>query len=515
MKKTIVIILLICLHLSVVNAQQKTLDVDQRVKLVYEDQPLLKILDDLAYRYSIKFSYSKEKVLLTDEVTINLVNIPLSEGLSQLLKSFELDYRIIGDQIVLRKKKNVSQNSVRFLRGSIVDSISRMPIAMASVSVKNKSFGTVSNNEGVFEFLIPVSAEPDTVVVSFVGFESINIPLHTLSDQPLLILMQEKPVMLSEVTISAERLTAKAIFDKAFEDLEKNFSQKPFQLNGFFRQLSRENGKYVLLIESDIEIYDNAYTLNDNFNLQEKVAIRQSRVSKNYFEHQHQNFFDYHNNLKQLLVWNYSRYSNPYVMERTNFIIDTITSLNNRPVYVISSAMPKYTGEILEGTNCFTLHIDCETFAIYQIKNETMAQPGYYLPARPAFIKGDKSKLLKFTTASHTYSFRQYNGRMYLSDVRGFLEGKIVNVKDNSVDREVSSEELLMINEIRTDNIQAPSENLMDKKKGIVFQNTIYDSQFWNDYSQAKLVPLTAKQEQDLEGEIPLEEQFKLTGKKD
>jgi hypothetical protein len=152
---------------------------------------------------------------------------------------------------------------------------------------------------------------------------------------------------------------------------------------------------------------------------------------------------------------------------------------------------------------------------MYQIKNETIAQPGYFLQARPAMIKGDKSKLLKFTIASHTYSFREYKGRMYLSDARGLLAGQIINVDNNSVDREVSSEELLIVNEIKTENIQVPSKNLMDKKKGISFQNTAYDSQFWNDYSRVKLVPLTEKQEQDLEATMPLEEQFKLTGKPD
>jgi hypothetical protein len=515
MKHILITITIFFLSVSLVKAQNQVLDGSQKVTLRYEHQPLHKILADLTNRYRLKFSYSREKVVLDANVTINLFDVSLTQALNQLLGLHGLDYRIIGDQVVIRKKKSTDNKHTKFLRGSVVDSESLMPIAMASVSLGHKGFGTVSNAEGIFEFFIPASKEPDTVVVSFLGFESIKIPLQTLGDEPMMIVMKEKPVMLTEVTISAKRLTGNAIFHKAFEDLEKNFPQKPFQLNGFFRQLSRENGKYVFLIESDIALYDKAYTLHDKFNLQEKVAIRESRVSQNYFEHQQQNFFDYHNTLKQLLVWNYSRYSNPFVMRRTNFVVDTVTYLNDRQVYVISSTMPKYTGDTLEGTNRFTLHIDCETFAMYQIKNETIAQPGYFLQTRPALIKGDKSKLLKFTIASHTYSFREYQGSMYLSDARGLLAGQIINVDNNSVDREVSSEELLIVNEIKTENIQVPSKNLMDKKKGISFQNTAYDSQFWNDYSQAKLVPLTEKQEQDLEIAMPLEEQFKITSKPD
>jgi len=513
MKKTLFSILLIALCSSLLKAQDKTLNVDQVVTLEYKDQPLDKILDDLTHRYNIKFSYSREKALLDTGVTINLVSVPLSKGLNQLLQSHGLDYRIIGEQIVVRRKKPVPENEVHFIRGTIVDSQSRLPVPMASVYMANKSIGTVSNSEGIFEFFVPFSREADTLLVSYLGYESVRIPLDFQSSDPLLIAMTEKPVVLNELTITGEQPSANAIFQMTFENIEKNFPQKPFQLNGFFRQLDNENGKYVLLIESAIEIYDKAYHLNDNFNLQEKVAIRQSRVSKNYFKHQQQNFFDYHNTLKQLLVWNYTRYANPFVMGRKNFVIDTVSYLDDRPVYVISSTELKSTGDKLEGFNRFTLHIDCETFAIYQIKNETIAQPGYFIPMRPALIKGDRSKLLKWTSTSHTYSFRSYLGKMYLSDARSLIKGQIINTDDNAVDREVSNEELLMINEIITDNIQVSTRNLMDKKKGILFQNTAYDPQFWNDYRQVNLVPLTEKQEQDLEIEMPLEEQFRLSSK--
>jgi hypothetical protein len=386
---------------------------------------------------------------------------------------------------------------------------------MASIALNNKRLGTVTNEDGIFELYLPVSSGADTITISSLSYASKKIVVSSVADEPLMILLEEKPLLLNEVTISSERLTANTIFSKAFESLDKNFPQEPFLLKGFFRQLSSENGKYVLLIESALEIYDKGHQLNTTFNLQEKVAIPQSRVSKNYFEHQQQNFFDYHNTLRQLLVWNYARYSNHYVMGRQNFVIDTVTYLHNKPVYVISSTESKYTGETLEGRNRFTLHIDCETFAIHQIKNETIAQPGYFLPARPGFIKGDKSKLLKWTTSSHTYSFREFEGKMYLSNATGLMKGQVINIDNNAVDREVADEELLMINEIKTDRVDVPSKNLMDKKKGINFQNTTYDENFWSDYSQVKLVPLTEKQEQDLEWEMKLEEQFKATGKQD
>jgi hypothetical protein len=237
------------------------------------------------------------------------------------------------------------------------------------------------------------------------------------------------------------------------------------------------------------------------------------RSSKNYFTHADRNFFDYANTLKNLLVWNFTRYENPYIMPRTNFVLDTIVVAGDRPVYVISSISQKYTGTTLEGTNRFTFHIDCENFAFIRIKNETIAENGYYLPMRPVPIKGDKSNVLRFTQAAHSYFFRAYNEKMYLEHASGYLKAHIMDTETGIVEREVADEETLVINEILTENVREPTKNLIQNKKNVKYLGKGYDAAFWSDYEEVKLVPLTVKQINELEWEMPLEEQFLLTGK--
>jgi hypothetical protein len=279
-------------------------------------------------------------------------------------------------------------------------------------------------------------------------------------------------------------------------------------LRGFYRQASMENNKNVFLIESSLDIYDKDHRLNNDFNLREKVMVREVRYSKNYFSHAEQNFFDYHNTLRQLLVWNFTRYKNRFIMERNNFELDTILSLGKQTVYVISSISQKRTGAVLEGTNRFTLYIDSETFAFVKIKNETIAEPGYYLPMPPAHIKGDKSNVLKLHADSHTYSFSDVDGKMYLESATGIMKGHIINEAENKIERDIENDELLVINEVINGHHDVPAKGFMDQGKNLHYQGGGYNAAFWSNYDQVRLVPLTQKQRRELEWEMSLEKQF-------
>jgi hypothetical protein len=437
----------------------------------------------------------------------------LNKAIHELLTAQGLDYLVMGNQIVVKRRILIPAGSIRLIRGRVMDEQSALPLNLASVSVKGKAIGTMTNADGIFEFHVPTEYADDTLVVSMLGYSGYSKHIRYLGPEFLNVTLKESAIALKEVVITGDSISANRIFKKAYENLQRNFPQDPYLLKGFFRQINTENGKNVLLIESVIELYDKEYKLNPDFKLKEKVSVRQVRSSKNYFTHTDRNFFDYANTLKNLLVWNFTRYENPYVMPRTNFVLDTIVIAGDRPVYVISSISQKHTGATLEGTNRFTFHIDCENFAFIRIKNETIAEKGYYLPIRPVPIKGDRSKVLRFTQSAQSYFFRAYRGKMYLEHASGYLKAHILDTETRTVEREVADEEILIINEILTENVLAPTENLIQNKKNVKYLSKGYDAAFWNDYEQGKLVPLTLKQINELEWEMSLEEQFHFTGK--
>ena len=92
--------------------------------------------------------------------------------------------------------------------GIVMDSISLKSLAGIHVRIKNKAGGTTTNAQGVF--IIP-TAPVDTLVLSFVGYYTIELPL-LFEEEDILIRMSERVRMLKEVTITANRILPSVIY---------------------------------------------------------------------------------------------------------------------------------------------------------------------------------------------------------------------------------------------------------------------------------------------------------------
>jgi hypothetical protein len=346
--------------------------------------------------------------------------------------------------------------------------------------------------------------------VSMLGYANYKQMVRNIDlNKPVIFALNVSPVLLKEVVVEATAVSANDIFKKAYERLKNNFPQSPFCLKGFYRQISSENDKSVLLVEAAVEIYDKKYQLQHGWKLQEKVVVGQVRSSDNYFEHKNENYFDQSNTLSWLLRFNFTRYENRYVMERNNFELDSIQYLNGRLVYSIHS-----TSASVQLTNCFSFLIDAENFSFLKIKNENIANKGYHLQNFDVPINGDKSRVLKLTGSSQTYQFKAVDGKMFLEHAIGYTKGQIIDLKTSRVERELMDENLLVVNEIVTVNTHPPSDNLMDPGQNIGSMEKLYDSNFWKDDDKIKLSPLTKKQRADLEKKLPLSVQFKRINQK-
>jgi CarboxypepD_reg-like domain len=394
------------------------------------------------------------------------------------------------------------------IKGKVVDDKSNLPLGYASISIKGRGVGTVSNNDGIFEFHISKKYEFDTLSVSMLGYSKFETVMETAAAaSPLTISLKESPINLKEVVIVGDTTSANTIVKRAFVNLTKTFPQDNYVLKGFYRQIDTENDRNALLIEAAIEIYDRDYQLNLDWRLREKVVVRQVRSSLSTFQSESKNYFEQSNTLTTLLKFNFTRYNNSYAMERKNFVLDSVMQWNDRIVYVISSLWP---GADL--TNRFTFYIDTKTLAFWKIKNESIAHPGpeHFLQNFNVRVDNNKSQALRLVASTQVYQFEAYQGRMFLSQAFSLSKGQIIDIPTGKPVREVTDENILIINEVQTGpQIDAPGKDLMDKSKNVKFLDKGFDPEFWKDYGVVKLVPLTRKQVTELEEKVPLEEQFK------
>jgi len=389
-------------------------------------------------------------------------------------------------------------------KGKIFDQETHASLGYATISLKGKSVGTISNSDGEFELTVSESNVNDTLLFSMLGYSSYQMIVNQTSPNKFLtISLKNTPVILKELVVTADVLSPNEIFKKAYQNIKLTFPQEPYTLKSFYRQLNTENNKNVLLVEAAVDIYDDRYQLNKSFKLEEQVIVNQVRASSSNFKNSNKNYFEESNTLTWLLLFNFTKYRNKYVMERTNFTLDSMLYQDDKLVYVISSVS---SGSQL--TNRFTFHIDAERLAFLKIKNESIAHEGKFLQNFDVPVSQDQSKVFKLIASRQEYQFKEYRGRMYLEQARSFSKGQIINTNTNTIEWTLTDENSLVVYEVLTRDVKTPKEDNMDKGKNLKYLNKKYDPDFWDNGNRIKLTPLTRKQRADLEIIESLQEQF-------
>ncbi len=162
-----------------------------------EKVSLYTIILQLETEHQILFSY------VIDEVKAVAFEAPL-EGLS-----LEETLTYINENTPFRVQKlsdryyTVARNVAEDSRicGSLVDSASGMPMSNASIQVANANYATLSGNDG--RFFLPNNLSDATVEISFLGYETITIPISKLGENCPQLLMVSSISELNEVLISS------------------------------------------------------------------------------------------------------------------------------------------------------------------------------------------------------------------------------------------------------------------------------------------------------------------------
>ncbi|HEX6225673.1 MAG TPA: carboxypeptidase-like regulatory domain-containing protein [Chryseolinea sp.] len=378
----------------------------------------------------------------------------------------------------------------RLISGKVFDGRSKSPLQFASVSVLGKSIGTVTNANGEFDFHIPETYHHDSLLISHVGYKSFRDKIDVLPRGDLSIGLQAMPVLLREITIHEKNLTGKEIVAKAVNNLNLNYSTKPFCLEGFFRAIEAENGKYTILTEAAVDIYDKNFDGKPKRQLQESVYVKEMRRSLSQGNRRRSNIGI---TLADLLENNDVRYNRGMLDTANTFSLDTVTFYKDRPVYGVSMG---------RGTDTGMLYIDMETFGFLKIDMERRSRDDaqyYYVEDRLNKSESRRRIWFRFSVEFGQYNEKLYPRRMHESELNEFI--------DNTAQLKVSSVETL---ELIVTNIIPGKENPAAKKMkyGLVLKEGEYHAEFWKTYNVLKLTPLDEKLIRDLEREISLQKQF-------
>ncbi|WP_339666062.1 carboxypeptidase-like regulatory domain-containing protein [Maribacter arcticus] len=149
-----------------------------------------------------------------------------------------------------------------FISGQLIDSITLEPVVFATVRIKDKALGVISNADGSFKIPVRFKSSGEYLEISSMGYETRVVSLSNFKNGLIeLIKMKAALFELDEVVVSEKRtrkkeLTAKQIIYKSIKNLSVNLPQKPYSYVGYYRDYQLKNDNYTNLNEAIFQIYD-------------------------------------------------------------------------------------------------------------------------------------------------------------------------------------------------------------------------------------------------------------------
>lgn len=162
-----------------------------------------------------------------------------------------------------------------YFQVALKDAETQEPISFATVRIKDSRQGLIADAEGEFRLPLGFQSMQTVVIVTSIGYNSIEIEVSALLlEQVNIFYLQPTTESLNEVVIvrdeakrrkveaaanlvkSSRALTANEIVYRAIKNIPVNLSSQSFSVIGYYRDYQIFNEQYFNLNEGIIEMYD-------------------------------------------------------------------------------------------------------------------------------------------------------------------------------------------------------------------------------------------------------------------
>lgn len=374
------------------------------------------------------------------------------------------------------------QQEIFAITGQLVDAETQQSIPYVSIYLKGKPIGTTSNSEGYFVFHIPTKERATLVVISAMGYTSVARKLDTFSEDEIISLFPQIN-QLDEVLVNGnvtKVLKAKEIVKKAYKSIAQNYPTEPYLLEGFVRDLQREDEIYVEYLECAAKF------LYQGVQVKRKPAIELLGVRTNSIATKHlwNKNEERKNSLIDLVEDDFIRFDYGPILGKKGwkYKIESIETYDNRLVY-------KITG-IDEPFQKAVLYIDAETFAFVRVELTREAKNGTSWQRR--FTNGSQQVYYNVI-----FEYQEYKGKFYLKYQKEEDVWKIYQGQDSDIVlfTKYPKKELFINNIIVDDVDNYQFLKNMNINSSIENQTGNFDAEFWATYN---IPQRTAKQSQIL-----------------
>jgi hypothetical protein len=355
------------------------------------------------------------------------------------------------------------------IEGQLIDDKSKEPISYASIYIKGKSIGTTTNDEGRFLFHAPAGFGKDTLIISVIGYEQFKSTVNGMTEKENVVTLKQSTTLLNEVTVkvSKKELTGKDIVKKAVARIPENYPMKPFVIEGFFRDLQRENDKAAELLEAAIRFRYKDY--NPGYEDVEIIEVRRSYNKR----HPVNGTYDRQNSIIDLMEDNYVKHRfGPMDVKGWKFVIDSILTYNKQTAYKISG-----TKSPSEST---VMYIDSDDFSILKLELKMQMVNGEFYRR---YLNLHDPYGLQETSFRMIFEFQKLDDKMYLKYQREEDSYNLFNKTTNEIILKQSFVKELFVNNVMQGNMNDAKGQHMNMNKSIEGQASPFNAGFWKYYN--------------------------------
>ena len=394
-------------------------------------------------------------------------------------------YRTIFVCLIILQSGFVFGQNYITIEGMVYDEYN-YPIPYASVGIISKNIGTSSTEDGGFKFVVTNNELSDTIEISSIGFQSIEIAVQdfiNLTDKSFVL--KEMITELGEVSIE----NPKDIVKKAVKKLKENTISKKHKLGLLYRRWSVEDNICRYFIEQYMDVLDRGpSSYLQDFDVQQSRNSSDYRFIKNEQDRHAIKYMEQNNPLR----------NGPPMSSYSWKKIDD-TFYENEDVIVLQGTMAN--------GNYITFYIGFDSLKIYKIeKNTTVMNIGKSLTALWIYKINNRGKLYL------SYHKRQWEGAVRTPD-------HIVRAMRQAGEKERKYIPISYRHEIFVLNLDNGESKIKFQgefeQKDMTLYKIPYDQDFWKNISIPPETKFYKKNIGELESlyDVPIKTQFEYSNR--
>lgn len=333
----------------------------------------------------------------------------------------------------------LSAQETTTLRGRVLDASTNAAISFATVRLKGKMQGVISNAEGSFQFPYRYKLQQDTLVISCIGYNNRIVPLAQLEDNDInIIKLETSTTQLSEVVIKAQRdkrrLSAIRIVKKAINQIPANYPHSDFAYEAYYRDYQIKDDQYINLNEAILDVFDRGFDTNDYHrtkirlhSYQKNTKFQRDTTTEIAYDNTYEKFvpdatlYAFGGNELAILrthnaIRNHAFPSYSFVYTLADDFIRNHTFKLNEPaflndIYLYSVACR--SKKSITGSDHFargTLYIEPDNFAIhkmeYEVYQRDKSKTKLLFDVQVEYVKRDSSMYLNYISFHNLFNLR-------------------------------------------------------------------------------------------------------------